>query len=226
MIRDILLTAGVVLAAAIVLGIGIGLGRYSRRDEIDALDYRIRQHENTIGARVAELAATEQTLAEVRGDLARELAVAAYLRAQLSERRIGAKPIWAQLRAVQPPPIPDEWLRWTGSAAGQTGAWRKVPQPIPDDIAGHVELFDARTRPTRPVDTSLSDTGTFTIAEQADALDTAIDRWTDSRREVIELGEDAVVTQAAPARRGGSLVPVKDYPAPKQRHGHGKRGKR
>jgi hypothetical protein len=262
-IRDILLTASVVLAAAIVLGIGIGLGRYSRRDEIDALDYRIGQHEDTIGARIADVATAERTLARVTEDLARERSVTTELRAQLGERRIGATPIWAQLRVTEPPPIPKEWLKWEGSEAGHTGQWR-----IPDNIAGHVELFDVRTRPARPVDTSLSDTGTFTIAEQADALDAAIDRWTDNVRhgltpnghvdvssrwvaldaagwvpgtdgtglpgspgypapsEVIELGEDAVVTQAAPVRRGGSLVPVKDYPAKPQRHGHGKRGKR
>jgi hypothetical protein len=225
MIHDILLTAGVVLAAAIVMAIAFGLGRYSRRDEIDALDYRIEQQEDTIADRITDVATMEKAHAEIAEELAYEWAETARLRRQLDERRIGAKPIWAQLRAVQPPPIPDEWLRWTGSEAGHTGAWRKVPTPIPDDIAGHVELFGGHAR-HRPVDTSLSDTGTFTIAEQADALDAAIDRWTDSRREVIELGEDAVVTQAVAVRRGGPVLPTRTYPAKKQGHGHGKRGKR
>jgi len=223
MTRDILLTAGVVLAAAILILIGIALGRWSRRDEIDTLDYRIDQQATTIGERIADVAAGEKAHAEIAADLARERDVTAHLRGLLAERKIGANPIWSQLHAVQPPPIPDEWLRWEGSKAGQTGAWRTVPG---EAVGRAVELLDARTRPQRPVDTALSDTGTFTIAEVPDvsaALDAAIERYAARRRVVIELGEEDVVTQAVAVRRGGPVLPRRDYPAKPRRHGKGKR---
>lgn len=117
---------GGVGAAAALLGIGIGLGRYSLRDDIDALEDRLDLCDEAIADEIGKGDDRERYIRKLEQDLVREHAVSDHLRDELGQRRIGDRPLWAQLRVPEPLPIDTGSLAWGGSLAGHTGAWSTV----------------------------------------------------------------------------------------------------
>lgn len=135
MTSTILTAAGAVLCAAVLLGIGVALGRWSKRDDIDELEDRLGHAEYAIAQHIAHEDKTEAEMKKVREDLVRERGVSNHAHGELNGRRIGVRPIWTQLNNPEPLPIDERALAWEGSQPGETGQWR-----IPDEVREAVDL--------------------------------------------------------------------------------------
>lgn len=198
MLNNFLIISLTVIATAMVLAIGIGLGRYSQRDDIEDLEDRLDAHDEEIAKHIGYEDKIAKTLTEARKDLARERAEVERLRTELAGRQIGARPLWTQLGQPEPLPIDPRSLRY------ETGTWPTIPRTVSKALELHIGAHRAADYRTTP---------TFDRREVEAMVD-------DARRNVPVAPEVTAVDEVLPARR--TLVAVKTYPAKAQR----KRGKR